>query len=171
MAALALGLILVLAGLGVLALGSGWFLPYLWLDQGIRHIRGNAWESMAVGALLLLVGLLLLLRPREGSQPSFVVPSRLGEVRVTLEALKEIIARAAQGLSGVQQVESSLVQRPEGLEITVVGQLHPGVIVTEISEELQNTVKNDLEQYTGIKVVEVKVLVRSLYSARPARVR
>lgn len=171
MAALALGLIIGVLGLGLFLLGSGWGLPYYWVDQGLLNIRVNAWESMAAGALLILVGLLLVLRPREKSQPSFSVPSRLGEVRVTADALKEIIARAALSLTGVQAVESSLVQHPEGLEITVAGQLTPGVVVREVSEELQNSVKTEVELYAGLKVVEVKVLVKNMYSNRPARVR
>ncbi|KLU61357.1 hypothetical protein CEB3_c22980 [Peptococcaceae bacterium CEB3] len=170
MAALALGLIIILAGLVVLALGSGWFLPYFWTGQLIGYMRENAWETMAAGVLLVLVGLLFFLRPRESS-PSFALPSRLGEVRITEEALREIIARAAQGVSGVQQVESALRERPEGLEVRVSGQLHPGVAVAQVSEELQNAVRSDVEQYTGIKVAEVKVLVRGMFTARPARVR
>lgn len=171
MAALVLGIILAALGLGFLLLGSGWYLPYRWLDHALQYIRGNAWGSMAAGALLMLVGLLLLARPRENSQASFSVPSRLGEVRVTAEALKEIIARAALNLSGVRAVDSSFCQRPEGLEISVASQLAPGVVVKEASEKLQNSVKTEVEQYAGLKVVEVKVLVKSVYLNRPARVR
>ncbi|MHB1653789.1 MAG: alkaline shock response membrane anchor protein AmaP [Desulfitobacteriaceae bacterium] len=171
LAAFGFGLIVMILGLWLSALATGWSLPYLWLGQGLDLLKANPWESMTLGILLVLLGLLILLRPQKAAKLSFAVPSRLGEVRVTQEALREIISRTALSLQGIRYVESSLWQRPEGLEITAVSQLNPDVVVTEIAEELQTIVKRDVEHYAGLRVAEVKVLVRNLETARPARVR
>lgn len=171
MAVFGIGLILVLLGLWLAILATGWSVPYLWMNQGLDIIRTNPWETMAFGVLLMLLGLLILVRRQPRTEMSFSVPTKFGEVRVTQDALREIISRSALALEGIRQVESSLWQRPEGLEITVVSQFNPEVVVTEISEELQTVVKRDVEHYAGIRVAEVKVLVRSLETVRPARVR
>lgn len=169
--AVVLGLIIFILGLGILALGTGWSLPHEWVVQTLALILSHSWETMAIGAVCILLGLLLLLRPREPQNVSFVVPSRLGEVRITEAALRAIVARAALAIEGVRQVDSTLWQRPEGLEITVSGELLPEVVLTEVSESVQTVVKTDVENYTGIRVTEVKVLVRSVEGLRQARVK
>lgn len=171
MAVISLGLIILILGLGILILGTGWNVPHDWVAQMLELIRAHSWETMAVGALCLLLGLLFLVRPRENREVAFVVPSRLGEVRITQDALRGIVARAALGIEGVRQVDATLWQRPEGLEITVSGELLAEVVLTEISEALQTAVKRDVENYTGIRVTEVKVLVRSVEGLRQARIR
>lgn len=171
MAAYGLGLLIIVLGLWLAALGTGWSLPYEWMNQGLNLVRISPWETMAIGILLVLLGVLLLSRREGGHELSFSVSSKLGEVRVTQDALREIISRTTLALQGVRHVESSLLQRPEGLEITVAAQFSPEVVVTEKSEEIQSAVKHDVEYYAGIRVAEVKVLVRSLETVRPARVR
>lgn len=171
LAVMLLGLLILLAGLGILALGTGWSLTHDWVAQALVLVYDHAWETMAFGALCVLVGVLLILRPREHQDVAFAVPSRLGEVRITQEALRGIITRAALGVEGVRQVEATLEQRPEGLEITVIGELLPEVVLREISETLQTVVKRDVENYTGIRVTEVKVLVRSVEALHQARVK
>lgn len=171
LALILLGLLILLAGLGILALGTGWSLAYDWVNQALLLVRDHAWETMTIGAFCLLVGVLLILRPRDHHEVAFVVPSHLGEVRITQDALRGIITRAALGVEGVRQVESTLQQRPEGLEITVIGELFPEVVLREISEILQTVVKKDVENYTGIRVTEVKVLVRSVEALHHARVK
>lgn len=171
MLAYGLGVILVLVAGWLLAVAAGWALPYDLLTQGIDWLKGNPWQSLALAILILFLGLLLFFRPRTKVESSFRTPSKWGEVRIAKEAVQEIIARSALALTGVRQVESSLCQREEGLEITVVGQFAPEQIIPVVTEELQALVQQDVERYTGLRVAEVKVLVRSFEPARVARVR
>lgn len=166
-----LGFLLILCALWVLAVATGWGLPYMMLVQGLEWLKANPWESMVVAALLLLLGLLLFLRPRETTDHSFRTPSKLGEVRITQDALQEIVARSATALPGVIQVQSSLKARETGMEITASCQFEQQVLIPQRSEELQTQVKHDVERYTGMNVTEVKVLVRRLETTRSARVR
>lgn len=171
MFAYALGCLLILVALWIFAVATGWGLPYLLLVQGLEWLKANPWESSFAGVFLLLVGLLLFIRPRESKDGAFLTPSRGGEVRISSEALQEIIARSATVLPGVLQVQSTLRERETGLQIMVSCQLEQDVIIPQMSEELQVKVKQDVELYTGILVTEVKVLVRSLEKTRLARVR
>lgn len=77
-------------------------------------------------------------------------------------------------MTGVRLVQPVLRQREDGLEVLLNCQLNPESIIPEMSDELQTRIKEDVERYTGIKVAEVKVLVRrfdNAQSAQPARVR
>jgi uncharacterized alkaline shock family protein YloU len=171
MLAYALGLFLILGAFWILAIATGWGLPYFLLAQGLDWLRMNPWESTVVAGLLLLIGLILFLRPRESTDRAFRASSKGGDVRISQEALQEIIVRSATALPGVIQVQSSLRERETGLEIIVFCQFEQGVLIPQTSGELQAKVKQDVELYTGIIVTEVKVLVRRLQKAHSARVR
>lgn len=171
MLAYVLGCLLIIGALWILGIAIGWGLPYLYLAQGLEWLKVNPWESAALAAFLLLLGLLFFIRPRENGERAFRAPSKGGEVKISQEALQEIIARSAMVLPGVQQVQASLRERENGLQINVFCQFEQGVIIPQTSGELQKQVKTDVELYTGISVSEVKVLVRRLEKARPVRVR
>jgi len=165
-----LGLTLLLGALWILAIATGWGLPYILLAQGLDWLRASPWESTVVAAVLLLVALLLFMRPRESSDRSFQTSSK-GDVRISQAALQEIIARSATALPGVLQVKSNLRARDNGLQIMVSCQFGESELIPKTSEELQAKVKADVELYTGIMVTEVKVLVLRLEKAHLARVR
>ena len=171
MLAYALGLTLILGALWILAMTTGWGLPYALLAQGLEWLKANPWESTVVAAVLLLLGLLLFMRPRENSDRSFQTSSKGGNVRISQDALQEIIARSATALPGVLQVRSNLRERDNGLQIMVSCQFEQGELIPKTSEELQEKVKADVELYTGIMVTEVKVLVLRLEKAHLTRVR
>ncbi len=165
------GSLFSLIALWILAIATGWSVPFDLLSSGLEWLRINPWESTVLAALLLLLGLLILFRPRERSVLSFRTPSKLGEVRIAQDALQEIIRRSAIEVAGVRQVQVLLREREAGLEITVATQFDPEIVITETSAELQARVQRDVEHYTGIRVTEVKVLVRSLETSSQARVR
>ena len=166
-----LGLTLLLGALWILAIATGWGLPYILLAQGLDWLRASPWESTVVAAVLLLVALLLFMRPRESSDRSFQTSSKGGNVWISQAALQEIIARSATALPGVLQVKSNLRARDNGLQIMVSCQFGESELIPKTSEELQAKVKADVELYTGIMVTEVKVLVLRLEKAHLARVR
>lgn len=171
MLAYALGFLLILGALWILAIATGWGLPYFLLAQGLNWLRVNPWESIIVAGALILLGLLLFIRPRTNREYSFRTSFKGGDVRISHDALQEIIERSAMALPGVLQVKTNLRQREAGLEILVLCQFEQGVLIPQISGEILKKVKEDVELYTGISVAEVKVLVRRLEKVRSVRVR
>ena len=171
MLAYALGLTLILGALWILAIAIGWELPYGLLAYGLEWLKANRWESIVIAAVLLLLGLILFLRPRESSDRSFQTASKGGDVRISQDALQEIIACSATSLPGVLQVRSTLKQQDKGLVIRISCQFEQGERIPKISQELQAKVKADVELSTGIMVTEVKVLVQRLEKAHVTRVR
>jgi uncharacterized alkaline shock family protein YloU len=171
MLAYALGLTLILGALWILAMATGWGLPYVLLVQGLEWLKSNPWESIIVAAVLLLLGLLFFIRPRESSDRTFQTSSKGGNVRISQDALQEIIARSAMALPGVLHVKSNLRERETGLQIMISCQFEQGELIPKTSEELQAKVKADVELYTGIMVTEVKVLVLRLDKTHLTRVR
>lgn len=164
-----LGCVLVLAALWILAMATGWGLPYLVLVQGLAWLKANPWQSMIVAAVLLLLGLILFVRPREKVERAFRASGKEGNVSISQEALQGIIAQSATDVSGVLKVKSDFRERDAGLQIMLSCQFEQGEIIPKVSEELRTKVKADVELYTGISVTEVKVLVLRLEKAHLSR--
>lgn len=172
--AYSVGIVFVVISGWILAIATGWNLPYNLLDEGLSWLRANPWESLVLAISFLVLGIIPFFRPRKIVEPSFRTSSKWGEVRVTMEALGDIISRSAHNLSEVRSVQPILRQRDEGLEIVLNCQLNPEVIIPDTTDKLQTRVREDVERFTGIKVAEVKVLVRRFetsQSTQPARLR
>lgn len=168
------GIVLIIISGWIIALVTGWNLPYVLLTDGLEWLRVHSWESLVLGIFFLVLGLLPFFRPRKKPDISFGTATKWGEVRITGEALVDIVSRSAHALPGVRLVQPVIRQREDGLEIILNSQLNPEFIIPETSNELQVRVKEDVEHYTGIKVAEVKVLVRRLennQTTQPARLR
>lgn len=168
------GAFLIGIALYTLALSTGWGLPYVLLLDGIQWLRDNPRESLVIAIFVLILGLLPFFKQRKVPDHTFRTVSQLGEVRVTVGAIGDLIVSSAVAMNGVRQVKPLIKQREDGLEILLDCQLNPDVVIPEVSEQLQTQTKEDVERFTGLKVAEVKVIVRRLeqaQSTRPARVR
>jgi uncharacterized alkaline shock family protein YloU len=172
--AYSIGAFLVVISGWLLAIATGWNAPYDVLTQGLLWLRTHPWESLILAIFLLIIGIMPFLKPRKTIDLSFRTSSKWGEIRVTVEALGDIISRSAHAVPAVRHVQPIVGQREDGLEILLNCQFNPESIIPEISDELQTRVREDVELFTGIKVAEVKVLVRrfeNIQTAPPARVR
>ena len=171
MLAYGVGSVIVVLAVWILAISTGWGMPYIILNYSLMWLKDNPWESIIIAVALLFIGVLFIVKqPR--TKVSIVMASKYGEISVTEDALREIILRSCLAHGGVHKVRPDIKQRKDGMEITISSQLDPGVMIPQISEEMQLKVKEDIENYTGIRVAEVKVRVRSIESAAlPARVR
>ena len=165
-------LFIIIAGF-LMAVAFDWGYVGDFILQLVTWLRGNPWETALISIFLIGIGIALMFipKPRRFDEPAFHTTSKWGEVRVTYDAIKEIVARSAVSISGVRQIETQLHHRDNDLEIRIVAQLDPEVVIPEVSEQVQAQVKVDVERSTGIKVTEVKVLVRSVNAQRQARVR
>ncbi|HHY25484.1 MAG TPA: alkaline shock response membrane anchor protein AmaP [Desulfitobacterium dehalogenans] len=163
------GALLVVIGGYILAIGTGWRLPYELILDGLNWLRANTWESLIIAIFIIVLGILPFIKPRKSIDHTFRTVSQLGEVRVTVDAIGDLIVRSAQSKNGVRLVKPLIKQREDGLEILLDCQFNPETVITEVSEQLQTQIKEDIERFTGIKVAEVKVLVRRLDPVQPNR--
>ncbi|MCR4419677.1 MAG: alkaline shock response membrane anchor protein AmaP [Clostridia bacterium] len=160
-------LVLALAAVILAATAAGWQDPVLYWNR----LMASGQERWIVGVLALavaLVGLRALigmLGTREPEQ-TLVQSTPAGEVYISLSALEHMVARTGRQVRGIREVRPRVRVTPTGVAVRVEAMVNPDVSVPQVTAELQEKVRRQIEELVGVQVLEVKVLVESVLRER-----
>ncbi len=89
-----------------------------------------------------------------------------GQVTITVPALVNLIHRTTLKLDNVDENKIKIRCLPQGVAIYLEVSIQPDQNVPEVTQLLQNTVRQDVETMVGLHVAEVRVVVAAI--AKPA---
>ncbi len=110
-------------------------------------------------AVIAVSTLLSSLKRSKGTKNLIVVKGLMGDIVMSIPAIKVIISKAVKKIEGVKDVESTVKYKTSGLFVTLHTVINPEMSVPELSQDLQNVVKEDLEVIGGLQVAEIKVFI------------
>lgn len=142
---------------------AGWRRPMDLLGTSLETISGR-WVTGIVSLILFLASIRFLyfgFGRRRGVQ-TIVHETPLGEVRVSLDAIENLIRRVARQVQGVRDVKPRVVSGPAGLSVSLKVSVSPDISIPEVSDDLQNTIKNYVRNVVGVGVTEVKTFVENI---------
>ncbi|UMZ73954.1 alkaline shock response membrane anchor protein AmaP [Natranaerofaba carboxydovora] len=159
-----LGGLLILAGaISLFILVSPYqnFLEYYWTSM--LSILGVL-EIVLIGLVILLISIrtLWIAFKREKKVDSVTKELELGEVKISLDAIETMVKQVAEQTKGVKDIQTKIRSQEDGVIIYFKGKVLPDVIIPELSEELQNDIKEHVETVSGIVVKEVKMLIENI---------
>ncbi|MBM7855490.1 putative alkaline shock family protein YloU [Desulfohalotomaculum tongense] len=160
----------VLLLISVLVLGGWWIEP---LDIILKAPSDpeNSTILWTIIAALVLAGLWLfyasLRRGRE--QRAVVQEYSLGQVRITMPAMEELVKKAAFKVEGVREIKPRIITSAGGISVVIKAAVAPDINIPEVSKHIQHQVKEYLLEITGISVHNVKIMVESI-STKGSRV-
>ncbi len=164
----AVRLFLVLAGLILLVAGLFLFAAALDLVPGVGTSPDWLPERLPLpmaGAVVLLIALVLLVSGlHRGARPADTVlrHGELGEVRIAIAAIENMVLRVTQQCSGIKESDRRVSQSPQGLSIETRIKVMPDLELPELSSALQEKIREYVERITGIKVATVRVVVENI---------
>ncbi|MBO8137295.1 MAG: alkaline shock response membrane anchor protein AmaP [Desulfotomaculum sp.] len=123
------------------------------------------WTSTAA---LVLVGAWLFwasLRPTN-EQRAVVQEYSLGQVRISLSAIEELVKKAALKVEGVRDVKPKIIPGGSGISINIKATVAPDINIPEASRQMQYQVKEYILEITGISVQNVKIMIESISANR-----
>jgi len=147
----------------VILTSLGWGYPLALLNANLETTPGR-WGTGIVSAVLLTASLRLLylgFRKRKGSQ-TVVHETPMGEVRVSLDAIEDLIRRVGRQVQGVRESRARVTCSPSGLKVVVKLGVSPDVSIPQVSDELQTTIKDYVKNVVGVDVSETQVLVETI---------
>lgn len=142
------------------------------LTDAVSNVDGG---SVAVQTTVIVVAALLLLFSlrffvvsvkRDGSgAPSINQRTDHGEIRISVETVENIALKAASRTKGVKDLRARVHAADSGLKITVRAFIDGETSIPSLSEEMQKTIAEQIEETTGIPVSEVSVYIANLTQA------
>lgn len=154
------GVILVVQAGWIILLATGWELPYVYSVKLIQWLRIHPWQSLVYALFIFFVGMYLLPKHKPKEKKFFAKTIETGELRITQEAIEDIIQHSISGIGGLKRSRSSIRHTSEGLEIFVYCWLEASYELPNISLKIQEKIRQDIERYSEIKIKEVRVLKR-----------
>jgi uncharacterized alkaline shock family protein YloU len=121
----------------------------------------DKWQSGVIFLIAFILGAWVIYPFFTGGNKSttLIKETGLGEIDITLEALNKLVESISLQQEGIVDINTNLKARDSGIYISLKGKVITGVPIQDISSNLQETVKAYIEDTTGVKVREVKVLV------------
>lgn len=124
------------------------------------------WEAGLVGAVFLLVSVRLLLaglRSRR-SKEGIVHHNELGDVHISLDAVENLVTKAARHVRGVRGIKVSACQYGPGLKVYVKAVISPESHVPTVTAEIQDRVNKYIKNTVGVELAEMRIFVENISS-------
>lgn len=129
----------------------------------IKSVSGNVIyvASVIIIALsLVIISFCMMFLCTNSKESSTVVKAtENGNIRISLETVNTIAAKAVKGIQPVRDVKVNAVSTEKGMVINVKIALMNDSVIPEVTIQVQNVVKNQVENIVGLMVNEVPVLV------------
>ncbi len=167
-----IGILLLLGGLFFTALTLGVFQWGSFLGYNLDHLVRN-YSYTVFGFLISLVGILLIAlfafkrnnaqgdgAKKEGD--SIVSYTEIGEVHTSFKAVENMVLAASRKVNGISEVTTRIDSTEQGLLIHIKLKAMPDIPIPGLAGELQEKVRNYVQEISGSNVSEIKVLVEDI---------
>jgi len=121
--------------------------------------------AIVVSALALLISLrffIVSVKPGGGPAPSINQRTDHGDIRISVETVENIALKAASRTRGVKDLRARVLPAESGLKITIRAFVDGETPIPALSEEMQRSVSEQIEEATGIPVSEVSVFIANV---------
>ncbi len=152
---LGLGVVTILAGTGVLPIGT---VSAAFSDTGWTVLL----TLVGVGVLLVALHFLLVLADDRLNEVLYSRAGEYGRVEVSPTAVREFISGILRRDLGIDRFRVFLRRQENGVAIRVRTALTPDQRVTDVGERIQRELTRHVADRTGVEVREVTVFVRSI---------
>ncbi|QJD82296.1 alkaline shock response membrane anchor protein AmaP [Cohnella herbarum] len=164
---LAIGIVAVVA----IAAASGGF-SESWLKEVVSDFTGDVravqGSVIGVAVILLLISvrfLVVSVRRDSNSAPSINQRTEHGDIRISVETVENLALKAASRTRGVKDLRARVRVSEAGLGILIRAFVDGEGSIPTMSEEMQRTVSQQIEEATGIPVAEVSVFIANVTQA------
>ncbi len=156
----------------VILLAAGWIVPLQIFWTSLLSPSGR-WIIGSLAGLTLIVSVRFIYYGfhRVDADQTLVHESDLGEVRISLGAVENLVRKVARQVKGVRDVRGWVAPGGGRLNVRLRTVISPDVSVPDVSGNIQNAVRDCLKNVVGVEAGEVRVFVENISNeARRGRV-
>lgn len=90
--------------------------------------------------------------------------TNIGEIKISLNSIENIALNTVKKLNGIRDTKTRVFKVNDTVSIAVNAIVMPEVNIPSVSEDIQEKVKASVEDYAGITVSDVKVIIDGIFS-------
>ncbi|CAM3589392.1 alkaline shock response membrane anchor protein AmaP [Marinicrinis lubricantis] len=135
---------------------------YDWLN--LQH-TANKSVVLIISIAAFLISLrffVVSIRVGEGKPESIDQRTDYGDISISLETVENLTLKAASRVKGVKDLKARVQVGQAGIDLKIRAFVDGDVSIPVLSEEVQRTVKDYVEELTGIPVTRVSVFVSNI---------
>ena len=146
--------------LGLVLITIGWTTP-LELLTAAYNVSQVRIAFGVTGGIMIIVALYVFLLSIfwHPAQHAAIKISSLGDINISFRAIENMIQQVAQSIRGVRHIEPIIRSTSKGVYVYLKAVIGPEINIPDASKALQDKVKEVLESYAGLKVVEIQITV------------
>jgi uncharacterized alkaline shock family protein YloU len=138
-------------------------------------LKAGPWPAAAIGliALIVLIWALKLLalslkrEPRQDRGSVSVQHTENGSVRISVAAMDTLVKQAIAHDEGVVDIKTAIVNHEDSISVNIDMTLASDVHIPNVTMMMQRTIKNFIEEFSGIAVREVTIMVSKIIEVTP----
>jgi uncharacterized alkaline shock family protein YloU len=137
----------------------------------VATMRARAWETGLSAIVLLMAGahLLSCVLPHR-SDKAIVRSTSLGQVRVSLRAVEQVVFRGVNQIRGVRDIEVRVRPTAAGVDVWVAIAVAPDLVIPDLAHDVQQRVERSVQETVGVPVGAVVAEVRAVTGESRVRV-
>jgi uncharacterized alkaline shock family protein YloU len=145
--------------------------PVSWLQDLLRSattVPAAQGTVIGVSIVIFLISLrffVVSIHRGGSSAPSINQRTEHGDIRISVETVENIALKAASRTRGVKDLKARVRVTESGLEILIRAFIDGEGSIPALSEDMQRTISQQIEEATGIPVAEVSVFIANVTQA------
>lgn len=129
-------------------------------------LQGLVISTAVVLVLISLRFLYVALRRGNASAPSIDQRTDYGDIRISLETVENLALKAASRQRGVKDLRARIRIAEAGIDIVLRAVVDGETSIPGLTEDIQKSVKEHVEEITGIPVSGVSVFVANIIQSQ-----
>jgi len=138
-------------------------------------LKAGVWPAVVLGVIALIAlvwGLKLLSlafkrEPRRDRSSVSVQNTENGSVRISVDAMDTLVKQAIAHDEGVVDIKTSIINHEDSISVSIDMTLASDVHIPNVTMMMQRTIKNFIEEFSGIAVREVTIMVSKIIEVTP----
>jgi uncharacterized alkaline shock family protein YloU len=147
------------------------FLAYGAQDRYLLQIYNDPRDPWLLIALISVFALFLLISIRflyitvrrgRSRVPSIDQKTDFGDIRISLDTVENLALKSTSRFRGVKDIKARVNVSDSGLEIVIRAVVDGESPIPQLTEDVQRSVKEHVEEITGIPVADVSVFIANI---------
>ncbi|MGI6778075.1 MAG: alkaline shock response membrane anchor protein AmaP [Acetivibrionales bacterium] len=139
---------------------------YFYFSNDVLSSKGSTIVMFIIAFIFFLISLVFLLSGLKSGRNKKSVgrQTNIGEINISLSTIESIVLAASKRVSGIKETRANVYKKDDKVSIVVSMIVYPEINIPELSESMQEKVKKEVEDISGVSVSDVKIVVENIHA-------